>query len=145
MRVERGPVFETNSSSTHSISIVGGDYIVDRLPVEDGICTIYGCQFGWEYEVYSDAAMKASYAATYAVLYGSDSHQEMLRRVVSDETRAEEVRFEVSDDYDSPHWSYIDHQSIEAGVPQSAFENAAVLRNFIFNPRSTLTTDNDNH
>ena len=44
-------------------------------------------------------------------------------------------------------WGYIDHQSIEGdgGAGEPAVESEGTLRNFIFNPKSSLETDNDNH
>lgn len=59
--VRRRFVFETNSSSSHSISIVSGDYIPDKIYVDEtGTCNIFPGEFGWEIEDFYDAASKAS-------------------------------------------------------------------------------------
>ena len=153
-RVVRHGVFETNSSSSHSISIVGGTYKPDTIPVIDGICRIYGGEFGWGIEQYNDAATKASYCLVFA--YGdsdfSDPHVksaplypellEMLRAVV-----AERVGAPVEFDMDG--WYYIDHQSRDRRYRDTpgdeAFSSPESLRDFIFNPASELLIDHDNH
>lgn len=134
-RVTRNGVFETNSSSSHSITIVSGDYIVDRLGVsQDGICTIHSGEFGWEQETYQDSPTKAAYCATFA--RNRPECLEILRRVVGQELGCTVV-FENLDD------GYIDHQSDD--IAEQAFESEKALRDFIFNPASVLETDNDNH
>lgn len=155
-RVIRRGVFETNSSSTHSILILGGEFVADKIPLIDGKCQIYPGEFGWEVETYHDATTKASYAYTHARSmvnrYQKDpeiaaaqqrnmqEHLQMLRRVLSAGTGAEIVfcTMGAEDEY-----GYIDHQS--AGVCEEAFASDETLRNFIFNPESELHTDNDNH
>lgn len=140
--IRRG-VFETNSSSSHSISISGGNYTPDTLMVANGVCRIYPGEFGWEEESYRDAATKASYCLTHAKQCGDERSLDMLRDVIARETGAA-VEF-CKADSDWHEWGYIDHQSIEYGVPQEAFASADALRDFIFNPASVLRTDNDNH
>jgi hypothetical protein len=138
----RRGVFETNSSSTHSITIVPGDFVPDTMPLEDGVCVVYPGEFGWDEESLHDVATKASYALTYAK--GSRNEQElllMLTNVLRYQTGAAQVRFRKSNDY--YEWGYIDHQSND--IADEIFESAEVLRAFIFNPASCLHTDNDNH
>lgn len=130
--VIRHSVFETNSSSSHSISIAGGEYKPDRLLVEDGVCRVYPGEFGWEVEDYYDAATKASYCVTYIMNCTCDDQrdeeQEMLRRVIAQNTGADEVQFVKSCDEFWP-WGYIDHQSDreEADGCGAAFANEKSL------------------
>lgn len=148
-KVRRG-VFETNSSSTHSISIASGAETIDKLHVEeDGVCRIHSGEFGWEVETYSDAATKASYAMVWAKQYSSEENLRLLKKVIQEHTGAKDVVFAdyvgedqdlATGDYDP---GYIDHQSQD--VAAEAFQSEEKLRAFIFNPRSTLHTDNDNH
>jgi hypothetical protein len=141
MEKRRIGVFETNSSSTHSIAISDKDCVLDTLSVVDGVCTIYSGEFGWEIETYYDAASKASYCLTWAKEYGDETHEDMLKRAVSTQMGGVQVEFEPSGGlYD---WGYIDHQSSD--VCNEAFGSDVSLRNFIFNPNSVLVTDNDNH
>ena len=67
----------------------------------------------------------------------------MLTKVLKEVTGATNVEFHTSDDCMNRDWSYIDHQS--HGTSNHAFESEEILKNFIFNPKSTLQTDNDNH
>ncbi len=144
MKVTRRNVFETNSSSTHSITIAGGkEYKVDSLPLrDDGICWVYPGEFGWETESYNDAVTKASYALTWAKSYGEAEAVDMLRDVIAKETGTK-VKFVRSSDDEYHAWGYIDHQSDDAA--KDAFKSSEALRDFIFNPASELRTDNDNH
>lgn len=157
MKNIRTGVFETNSSSTHSVSICRAtDGIYDTLPVDDaGVLTLTGGQFGWEEETYYDAQTKANYAAVFcspevepAFVAKAERMRELLVNVLKQHTGAREIVFNFSlEDYNHPHHSYIDHQSaiIEGGDAGAVFESEDVLKDFIFNTRSSLTTDNDNH
>lgn len=153
MRVIRRGIFETNSSSSHSITIRGGTYSPDRIPIDFGVCRIFGGEFGWGYEIRHDAATKASYCATYAqgparwdggamriAECRSPEQLEMLRSVVA-ETVGAPVEFVFSPD------DYIDHQSdfMEGKVCEEAFGSPSRLKDFIFNRASSLVIDNDNH
>lgn len=138
----RHGVFETNSSSTHSISIHKSTLFDTTLYVdEDGVCTITPGKFGWEMERYTDAGTKASYCLTYCWRNGDSTKLDMLREVIQFHTNCKNVQFVQLDGY-SPE-GYIDHQSSD--VAEDAFESKNALRAFIFNSRSVLTTDNDNH
>jgi len=144
MKNIRHNVFETNSSSTHSICISEySDGILDTLGVDDdGVLHLEGGQFGWEIEDYYDPNTKANYCAIDTV--NSPEKRDMLVKVLKDHTGAKEVSFDFSlDDYKHNNWSYIDHQS--AGTSFEAFASEHTLKMFIFNPKSWLHTDNDNH
>lgn len=139
----RKGVFETNSSSTHSISIAvgGNDELLDTIiPNEDGIIILSGGEFGWEVEEYTDALTKANYCVVDQE--GNDERIEMLKRVIMKQTGASVVVIEPTDDDYYP-LGYVDHQS--SGTSSEAFESDETLRGFIFNKNSILYTDNDNH
>lgn len=146
MEVIRRGVFETNSSSSHSVSIKHGDYVPEKLYVEDGICKIYPGEFGWEEFDYNDAATKAAYCLTYVKMFEEEETEPlsmMLREVIAEVTGAD-VEF-VAEDGSS--WGYIDHQSSDVwrAACGDAFRNKKALKAFIFNSRSVLTTNNDNN
>lgn len=151
MKKIRTGVFETNSSSTHSISIANtdsGKLMEIVVPNDEGNIVLYGGEFGWEYNKYYDALNKASYMAIYAVDWcgeRSDEFVQILKDVIKEQTGCKDVIFAFSSDYDSCHWSYIDHQSVENQEYHYLFEDSELLRQFIFNPNSYLITDNDNH
>lgn len=59
-------LFETNSSSTHSIFIApSSEGIYETLYVHKGTVHLTGGEFGWEYKKYNDAKTKANYAAVF--------------------------------------------------------------------------------
>lgn len=140
-KIRRG-FFETNSSSSHSITFAQ-DFVLDNsLGVDEGICTIYAGEFGWEVVDYYDARTKASYALTYAKVCGEIDLFIMLTEAIKEMTGCTYVEFKAIGHDD---WGYIDHQSISSQVPQGAFESKQSLINFIFNSETLLHTDNDNH
>ena len=146
MKCVRQGMFETNSSSSHSMVIVCGEYPLGRLPeTPEGTIELFGGEFGWEVEIYSDAFTKASYCLTYAKTGGGEQCEEMLRTVLESTTGLPVVFRERDDEYYP--WGYIDHQSHvgEGNICAVAFQSQQALRDFIFNEQSTLLTDNDNH
>lgn len=136
----RSSVFETNSSSSHSISIADEtkEFVLDTIyPDQNGVIELTGGEFGWEWFKHNDSLTKANYAAV--DFNGDDSLIDMLVEVLQEQTGAEEVKFLFTGDYSGPNWAYIDHDS--AGTtPRTKSE----LRNFIFNKNSWLFGGNDN-
>ncbi len=126
----REGVFETNSSSAHSISLgkdTGKAFVLDTIyPDSNGNITIYGGEFGWEFDRHHDARTKASYALTSGVSL------DLLRDIIMEQTGAKSVSFWPGD-------GYVDHESV--GVCPNDLES---LREFIFNKNSWLFTGNDN-
>lgn len=78
MKQIRQSAFETNSSSSHSITISYGDYTPDKLYVENGVLEIYTGEFGWEHEDYYDAATKAAYCLTWLKGEGSRHSSDVI-------------------------------------------------------------------
>jgi hypothetical protein len=139
MKNIRHSVFETNSSSTHSISIAeDSEGLYETIiPDDDGVITLVGGEFGWEWEVYNDAWTKANYAAIDSCT--SKEKTDMLIKVIKEHTGAKEVIINADNSYDG---SYIDHQSI--GTTNFAFQDEKTLKTFIFSAQSYLFTGNDN-
>lgn len=144
----RRNVFETNSSSTHSISIsMDSEGLVDNtlIPNDEGIVILESIEFGWEQRTYTQASVKASYMWIYVRDWCGDRTDEffdILKNLIKEQTGCEDV---IMDDDDE---GYIDHQSVEDNDYHYLFEDADdnynLLRNFIFNKYSVLETDNDN-
>jgi len=142
MNTIRKSIFETNSSSTHSISI--DDTMINYssiTPDENGNIILIGGQFDWEEKDFYDALTKANYCAIDQLR--NESNIKMLKKVLIEQTGANDVILDFSGDYKHKNWSYIDHQSL--GTSDEAFESEETLRNFIFGRESVLHTDNDNH
>lgn len=146
----RQKMFETNSSSTHSVSIAESyDHdILDTLRVDhQGCVTVEPGEFGWGFDKFTDAPTKASYCLTYIQspkCPKKKRKENMLRRVIMKQTGCEEVFF-------GEEGGYIDHQSApgEDGIGtegrcEEIFSSRDKLRDFIFNPKSKLFIDNDN-
>ena len=149
--VKREGVFETNSSSSHSISIASSNKVhptvlrnslarinkplalLNTLGVIDGKVVIEEGEFGWGYSTHSDALTKASYCLTDS--RDNQYRKEMLKRVIEQHCNCV-VEFGTT-------VGYVDHQSY--GTSADAFTSDEMLRDFIFNPYSILTLDNDNH
>jgi len=128
---KRKAVFETNSSSSHSITIEIGTDWDNIIPDDNGVIIILGSEFGWQVCSYDDAETKASYA------YQDRVSKSLLREVIKDYTGARKVKFEGRKD------GYIDHQS--SGTAREICTNYEDTKNFIFNKDCILYTDNDNH
>ncbi len=130
----RNSVFETNSSSSHSVSVADDtkEFVLDALyPDQDGIIEIEGGEFGWEWFKHNDAQTKASYIAQQ--FQYDENKLDTIREVIMEQTGAEDVRFVGLDD------GYIDHDSV--GILDSDKET---IRQFIFNKNSWLFGGNDN-
>ena len=144
MKRERHGVFETNSSSSHSISIDENTIMLDTylIPDEEGNLYIAGESFGWEWAKYNDARTKAQYC--FADSYGNESRMDMLKEVLMEQTQAKEIVLptEAEDNWSVPGGASVDHES--SGTSGEAFASKETLRNFIFNMNSVLFTGNDN-
>lgn len=149
-------VFETNSSSTHSVCIPEtfsdeDDMLDVSIPDEDGNIVLNGGEFDWDYEKHTDAYTKACYLAIYCKEYYSEDEIngqlliDILISVIKEQTKCDNVIFNFSGEYDKDNWSYIDHQSCEDKDYHWMFNDKETIRNFIFNKESELIIDNDNH
>lgn len=132
--VIRKGVFETNSSSMHSITVSDKDGLMDKLPLDsDGITLTIDCgiSFGWGMDLYNEPEVKAAYCIL------DDMDIDMLERVLKTQTGAKVINYKDEDQGD------IDHQSY--GITKEELKTEDDIRNFIFNPGSELVIDNDNH
>lgn len=163
MKQIRNNVFETNSSSTHSITINGlKDNMV--LPYEKDNIEISFGEYGWEQERYSSYQDKLSYVLTmiqYHLPYSYDS-EEMGKNIVNtilssnyykwlEEMVWDYCKKTLSVEEGGSDWSpagYIDHQSTDIldewwSDDEGKFKDS--MKDFIFNSKYGFVTDNDNH
>ena len=152
----RKSVFETNSSSSHSLTM-GSDDIVEQpfsaAVLRSGVVELAVGEYGWEWRRYYQPKEKLAYLLTQITngkiesgepsevtrgLRKEDPRAEMLCRVVEAHTGCELV-FNASE-------GYIDHQSAagDGGNGLELFDDESVLRKFIFNSESCIQTGNDN-
>lgn len=142
MKNVRNGVFETNSSSSHSISICAdADGIYDTIvPDSDGVIVLAGGEYGWEWVKYNDPLTKANYSAVDQ--HTNHEHATMLKEVIKEHTGAKVVVFAFSLDWNTGGYSYIDHDSV--GTAGQVFESKETLKNYLFSPKSWLYLGNDN-
>ena len=147
----RKNIFETNSSSTHSI-VVGnnGEDIYAGLPRK---LEFHGDEFGWEHRLYTDTQTKADYLFT-SLIY-TDTPMEYVERIKSIlakwniETEFDEIEekryesgyvcYEVKDKY-----CYVDHGTENKDLVKELCEDEAKLMNYLFSDGSYVETSNDN-
>jgi len=130
----RHNVFETNSSSSHSVSIADStkEFILETIyPDSEGTIYVDGDGYGWGYFKHNDAVTKLSYAAQQ--FNGDNFRLEMLTDLVKEQTGAENIVYRLEH-------GYVDHQSSDILRDMTAEE----LSNFIFNKNSWLFGGNDN-
>lgn len=139
-------IFETNSSSTHSLTIKKDCTKYDTIPFDDDYektIILDGGEFGWEIEDIYSAKVKANYCAVCCLYYEDNpSYIDRLINVIEQHTGAKEVLITCTINIDPKTDSYIDHQSVSVAL--DVLKSEEELRNFIFNPNCILHIDNDN-
>ncbi len=143
MKTTRHKVFETNSSSTHSITFNSEDSTAPSIYWDissDMINTtiqVTTNEFGWGREDYNDFYTKLSYLATYIINCsdGKDgSNYEKLKGIIKEYLNSELETIDGS--------GYIDHQSL--GVPADILsESSEYIANYLFNKMVNLIIDSD--
>lgn len=121
----RNKVFETNSSSCHSISIEKCESsLYDRLyPNEDGDIVLDGGEFGWGYDEYRDASTKANYIAVAIRL---------LENAAEDFNTASEERKKVFTYYSLPGFADKNYFAIKS-IFEKVIKNQTGCNNIIYN------------
>ncbi len=149
MKLVRHGVFETNSSSCHSLSIGASGTYDGITPNEDNLIIVDDShEFGWSQETYSYPEARLAYAYIYAMDWSGDKRDEFiktLQEVVCEHTGAGAVTHEVFGKKWNDGYGYIDHQSVESADLHYIFEDKSLLKSFIFDSSSWIETDNDNH
>lgn len=130
-------VFETNSSSSHSLTVSSGELQKSVLPDQDGVIVGLLGDFGWEIEHYNSQADKLSYLLT-QIQY-NDHLIELAKAAIAEHTGLKMV---IAGE------GYVDHQSSDTlnellcGSDEEIKQN---MINFVFNSGYSFETDNDNH
>ena len=129
-------IFETNSSSSHSISFnpwKSGKDGNNFIPDENGNVYVTGADFGWEWASYNDSVTKANY---YLERYKNEPDRvELLKNVIEDYTGFNVIIVENTG-------GYIDHQSFD--TLELPADDPEALKDWLFNPDNWLYTGNDN-
>lgn len=134
----RSSVFETNSSSTHSLVVSNLNDLLEQpfsdIDIKNGSITVEQGEFGWEWETYSSVYDKLMYLATASK--ENPEHRQMICDAVKEHTGLDVI-------FDDENEGYVDHQSSD--VPDVVWSlGVEGVKKFLFNPRSVLETGNDN-
>lgn len=161
MKQIRHNVFETNSSSTHSMIIHHNGIQKNEIPIgEDGYIHVKMNEFGWEVRNYYSQYDRLSYLITmFATTSGAHilwvSDKDELNKVANDlmnnkwfkgfskeiakHAKCKGLKIDPSE-------GYIDHQSCEYGsVIEFLNEWDTDAMEFVFGHGIIVHTDNDNH
>lgn len=168
----RTGVFETNSSSCHSVSITRDKEItqIDTLEyTDDDKAIVHFGEFGWGVDTFNDSSTKLNYLMTMAAETSKvpDSIEEFFDsedfHLIEDAVKshnpdcegiylADEISIETFSYRDQEYKrlkfdGYIDHQSCEDYSSAKDFLDSygITAEDFIFNPKVILHIDNDNH
>lgn len=151
----RKNVFETNSSSSHSLTMSAGDIV--SLPfspevLRTGKVVVDKGEYGWEWYRYYSPLSKAEYLLTQVVSDDSvpkDGTPEEATRALRDENSRFDQLCRVIEAHTGvmllirPGTSgYIDHDSVGNG--SELFESDEKLAQFLFSADSYIETGNDN-
>lgn len=163
-------IFETNSSSMHSLTIKNG-YMEDSdlyIGTDNKVNVDFG-EFGWEICDYSDQYTKLQYILTMCActegckcitpddFFGTEGFKSISDAIAS-HCGCDGIRIR-EDSLRTKHWNYynkdyldfdgyIDHQSCDKYLSVADFlkqNNISSVENFIFNNGIIVHTDNDNH
>lgn len=128
----RRNVFETNSSSMHSLSVIGSDRM-STLESKDGIVVVSEGEFGWGYDALTTPKQKLSYLVT--EYSGEEEMIDVIKEAVKDYTGLSLAVYEND--------GYIDHQS--RGMISEYITDKQSIIDLVFNDKNVIVIDNDNH
>lgn len=152
----RRSVFETNSSSSHSLTLGRGDLVsqpFSAATLRSGVVRITPDHYGWEWTRYYTAENKLAYLVT-QLLQGRepDSESELDEAGFTEKLRATDPRFDLLCRVVSDHTGCqllveradcsVDHDSL--GVGLELFKDEDALRDFLFDETACVQTGNDN-
>ena len=151
VQVRRG-IFETNSSSTHVISISkDNDEFKEKLP--NRVHFGHG-DFGWEWEVYNTLQDKANYLFTAIVDNGkSRKYKPLITAILAKHGIEAEFEETVENQYDNGEtyeefkedkYAYVDHAYCAKDFIEEVCENEELLMAYLFSDTSFVETGNDN-
>ena len=137
-------LWETNSSSTHTLSIYR-----KHGNIPETITIDKRASFGWEWELYSDVDSKASYLYLMYVGCSKESNYDINKsntkewkfiEAILHGAGVKKIKYIESD----PYGGYIDHSSELTDLYNKMLQHPDLLLGFLFNEKSLISTGNDN-
>lgn len=141
----RNNMFETNSSSTHSLCISKEEF--DRTLIPKYLNIRANEEFGWSQETYCDPESKANYL--FQVLYDCDCQAEIeaLTEKINNIAQKYNVRISFpkpeADKFGMYTDGYVDHAGDAVPFVQELIDDEDKLCRFLFNPNSCIYTGSD--
>lgn len=138
VKIRKG-VFETNSSSTHSICITRNN---DAITLPEKV-VFAGRDFGWEQDIHYDTESKAAYLYTAICQLGDYKmlDKSKLIQFIADTLADNGVDYEFIEMVDE---FYIDHVGELMEFVTSVCHSKRRLLRFLFSAESFIVTGNDN-
>lgn len=151
----RKSVFETNSSSSHSLTLGKGDLVALPFPAKvlrKGVIEVSLQSYGWEWARYYTARSKMEYLLTQLLQCEKVKADGLTAQQFTQEARACDERVDMlcrvvknhtgCDVLIEPSMGDIDHES--SGVGTELFQSEEGLRAFLFDESAYIETGNDN-
>lgn len=159
MKSIRRHTFETNSSSTHSMSYVGGDYcytLENENEYDSYTLHMNLGEFGWEWKDYTTPTEKLQYLVTMRCeqlgctnSWWDNYDKEACRKQLYEDSVFQDIVYAVihntsySEIEVDNFCGYVDHQSVEDIEDVVNDAGASSIEDFIFGPYK-VRTGNDN-
>lgn len=138
-------LWETNSSSTHTLSIYRKH---DNIP--ETITIDKNATFGWEWGVHSDVDSKASYLYLMYVGCSKESNYDISKSDTKEWKFIEAIlrgagvkNIEYIESNDT-YGGYIDHGNELSDLYNKMLQQPDLILGFLFNDKSIISTGNDN-
>lgn len=155
----RNNVFETNSSSSHSVSLVtsdGSELLESFVPDENGNIVLKGGDFSYTEKWITSTIDKLNFVAVYFHAYYDPELKERFERVVKEHTGAAEIIYDIrlqvqdqqsansflSTEYAEPS-SYYSENELRVTL-DNIFNNDDLLKMFLFNKKFGIEANIEN-
>jgi|688.fasta_scaffold102098_6 hypothetical protein len=148
----RRSVFETNSSSMHSLSMIGSDRLSQFNYGNGKIVTVKSDEYGWSGDDLTTPLDKLSYIVTMIQYKDNEikesSYFKWLQEMFKDYTGCELIYEPCNKGDEYYEDGYIDHQSTDIlddvwSDDRDTFKSN--MRDIVFNDKYFIEIDNDNH
>lgn len=143
MRRIRNKVFETNSSSSHSI-VIGNDENDDVvLPIK--VIPMWQREFDWEWDVWNSIEEKLAYMIRALVIYDYHDEDSLKEKIKPIQNNLHSIGI----DFDMPTYEefeegYLDHPENYHDEMEYIYSDNELLLKFLLNEDSYVRGGNDN-